>query len=78
MIPSDGPHSKPVPHDAHLYGERHPIECLIDEIKRFRRVATRYERTARDLLAMISLACAVIRLRRMSTRRKAVMDWGGP
>ena len=39
------------------------MECFINELKQSRRIATRYEKTARHLLAMIHLACAMVWLR---------------
>jgi transposase len=42
-----------------LYGIRYQIECFFFELKRFRRIATRFEKTARNFAAFISLACAM-------------------
>jgi transposase len=40
-----------------LYAVRYLVECFFHELKRFRRLATRYEKTARNYLALIHLAC---------------------
>ena len=32
--------------DKHLYAQRHLIECCFSKLKQFRRVATRFEKTA--------------------------------
>jgi len=42
------------------YKERNLIERLFQKLKHFRPVATRYERLARNYLAMVFLASALI------------------
>ena len=49
--------------DEHFYAQRHLIECCISKLKQFRRVATRYEKTARNYLAIIIIAAIVLWLR---------------
>ena len=49
--------------DKHIYKERHLVECCINKLKHFRRVATRYEKTARNYLAIITAAAIVLWLR---------------
>jgi transposase len=44
-------------YDKHLYKERHLVEVFFNRIKHFRRIATRYEKTARNFLSMIYIAC---------------------
>ncbi len=63
VIPSHPARAQPVPHDRDLYKERHVVECFFAKIKQFRRIATRYEKTAANFLAMVHLACAMICLR---------------
>jgi len=63
VIPSDKSRSKPVFHDRHLYKERHVVECFFAKLEHFRRIATRYEKTATNFLAMVHLACAMVWLR---------------
>ena len=46
--------------DKKLYRIRYRVECLFHELKRCRRIATRYEKTGRNFLALIHLACALI------------------
>lgn len=41
-----------------LYRIRYRVECFFHDIKRFRAVATRYDKTARNYLAMVQIACA--------------------
>lgn len=56
-------HSKPertraLPLDRKLYKKRYLVEVFFHNLKRFRAVATRYEKTARNYLALVQLACA--------------------
>jgi len=46
--------------DKHMYKARHLIENFYCKLKQFRAIATRYEKTARNFLAGIHLAAAVI------------------
>ena len=48
--------------DRHLYKERNLVERFINRIKHYRRVATRYEKTARNFLAFVQLAAIMILL----------------
>ena len=45
--------------DFALYAERNLIERFFNTIKHFRGIATRYEKTARNFLAGIHLACVL-------------------
>ncbi len=51
------------PVDRALYVERHVIECRLSKLKQFRRVATRFEKTAKNYLAVVTLAAIVLWLR---------------
>ena len=51
------------PLDKHLYAQRHLVECCFAKLKQFRRVATRYERTARNYLAVVTITAAILWLR---------------
>jgi transposase len=44
--------------DRRLYRRRYLVEVFFHNLKRFRAVATRYEKTARNYLALVQLACA--------------------
>ncbi|MCB2264062.1 MAG: IS5 family transposase, partial [Candidatus Thiosymbion ectosymbiont of Robbea hypermnestra] len=48
------------PYDKVIYQERNLVERLFQKLKSFRRIATRYERLARNYLAMLHLASAMI------------------
>ena len=46
--------------DAHLYKQRHLVECCFSRLKQFRRVAPRFEKTARNYFAVVTLAAIVL------------------
>jgi transposase len=46
--------------DQALYKERNRVERFFQKLKHFRRIATRYERLARNYQAMLSLVSTVI------------------
>ena len=50
-------------YDAHLYKERHLIECFFGKIKHYRRVFSRYEKLAINYLSMLSFVSTLIWLR---------------
>lgn len=49
---------QPCEFDRHLYKARHLIENFFCRLKQFRSIATRYDKTARNFLAGIQLACS--------------------
>jgi len=49
--------------DKHLYAQRHLVECCFSKLKQFRRVATRFEKTAANYLAVVTLAAVILWLR---------------
>lgn len=64
-------HSKPerkraLPLDRELYKQRYLVEVFFHNLKRFRAIATRYEKTAQNYLALIQVACAALWLFRDS------------
>ena len=63
VIPSNPSRAMKHPLDKPLYRERHLIECCIGKLKQFRRVATRYEKTARNYLAVVTLAATSLWLK---------------
>jgi transposase len=48
------------PYDKQLYKARHLMENFYCKLKQYRAIATRYDKTARNFLAGIHLAAAVI------------------
>lgn len=63
VIPNNPSRSIKYPLDADLYKQRHLIECCFSKLKQFRRVATRYEKTARNYRAVIAIAATTLWLR---------------
>jgi transposase len=63
VIPNNPSRARKHPLDKHLYAQRHLIECCISKLKQFRRVATRFEKTARNYLAVVTAAAIVLWLR---------------
>lgn len=49
--------TKPRCFDAVLYRQRHRVGFFFDRLKQLRRVATRYDKTARSYLAMAQIGC---------------------
>lgn len=43
-----------------IYATRYLVEVFFHNIKRFRALATRFEKTARNFLALLHLACAMV------------------
>jgi transposase len=63
VIPSKKNRKVPRAYDKHLYKERKKIEWFICLIKQYRRVATRYEKTARNFLGFVLVASIMVLLR---------------
>lgn len=63
VIPNNPSRSLKHSLDAHLYAQRHLVECCISKLKQFRRVATRYEKTARNYFAIVVIAAILLWLR---------------
>jgi len=49
-----------IPFDKEQYKERHLVECFFQKLKRYRRIATRYDKLAVRFLAFIHVACILI------------------
>ena len=60
VIPSRKNRLAPRAYDRHSYRERHLIECLFNRLKQFRRIATRYEKLARNFLSVLNIATAYV------------------
>jgi transposase len=43
-----------------FYAIRYRVECFFHDLKRFRAVATRYEKSAQNYLALVHVACAML------------------
>lgn len=63
VIPPKANRVDPERYDKALYRERNAVERFFAKIKQFRRIATRYEKLARNYLTMVLLAAAIVWLR---------------
>ena len=63
VIPNNPSRARKYPIDRYLYAQRHLIECCFSKLKQFRRVATRFEKTARHYLAVVTIAATILWLR---------------
>ena len=46
--------------DRKLYASRYLVELFFHKLKRFRAIATRYDKTARNYLAIVQVACTFL------------------
>ena len=60
VIPSSARRKPLIPHDRQAYRQRNLIERMFARLKDFRRIATRYDKLARNYLAGVLLAAALI------------------
>lgn len=63
VIPSLSNRARPRDYDRDRYRDRNLAERLWFKVKQYRRVATRYEKTARNFLAFVRVASILILLR---------------
>lgn len=63
VIPNNPSRALKYPLDKQLYAQRHLVECCFSKLKQFRRIATRYEKTARNYQAMIALVATILWLK---------------
>ena len=59
MIPSTTSRKQPFPLDRKAYRRRNVIERMFGRLKDFRRIATRYDKLARNFLAGVCLVAAL-------------------
>lgn len=59
VIPANPTHPQR-DYDTHLYKDRHLVENFFQKIKRFRRIAMRFEKLARNFLAFLLLASTLV------------------
>ena len=62
VIPSNRSRATPKAYDKVIYKDRHLVECFFAKVKRFRRIATRFEKTSKNYLAMIYVAAVIVLL----------------
>jgi transposase len=58
VIPSTASRRVPIPYDAVAYKDRNRVERMWCRLKDFRRVATRYDKLARNYLSGVFIAAA--------------------
>jgi transposase len=58
VIGSNPRRRRKLPVNRALYGGRYLVEIFFHNLKRFRAIATRFEKTARNYLALTQLVCA--------------------
>lgn len=59
MIPSTASRKRPYPLDREAYRRRNLIERMFCRLKDWRRIATRYDRLARNYLSALALVATV-------------------
>jgi transposase len=60
VIPPRSNRTEQRAYDRHVYKDRNLVERFFSRLKQFRRVATRYEKLARNFTSMLNLVCAYI------------------
>jgi putative transposase len=60
VIPNRSNRKQPFSFNKRRYKERQRIENAFSRLKDFRRIATRYDRLARNFLASVCLAAALV------------------
>ncbi len=60
VIPAKSNRCIPIPHDREKYRWRNLVERLFNKLKNFRRVATRYDKTAESYLGFVALASVTL------------------
>lgn len=60
VVPNRSNRKQPFSFDKNAYKQRHKIENAFCRLKDFRRIATRYDRLARNFLASVCLVAAIV------------------
>ena len=63
VIPSTAARTQEIPYNRRAYRRRNRVERLVNKLKQFRRIATRYEKLAETFLALIHLTAAFVMMR---------------
>ena len=63
VIPPKANRAKPIACDFAMYRWRHLVENFFCDLKQFRRIATRYDKTDQSFSAMIYLAASLMALK---------------
>jgi len=67
VIPPRSNRKTPIEYDHVAYKRRNLIERCVNRLKQFRRIATRYEKTARACLSMLCVAAARLWIKTVNT-----------
>jgi len=67
VIPPRSNRKTPIDYDRQAYKRRNLIERCVNRLKQFRRIATRYEKTARAYLLMLCIAAARLWIKTVNT-----------
>ena len=62
VIPPRSNRNEQRPYSKQRYKQRNLVERFINRIKHYRRIATRYEKTARNYLAFVNFAATLVSL----------------
>ena len=60
VIPAKSNRRIPIPHDCEKYRWRNLVERLFNKLKNWRRIATRYDKTAESYLGFVALASVAL------------------
>ena len=60
VIPPRSNRTEQRDYDRHVYKDRNLVERFFNRLKQFRRMATRYEKLARNFVSLLNLVCAYI------------------
>jgi transposase len=60
IIPPRSNRLNPRAYDRHLYKERHLVECFFNKIKHYRRIFSRFEKTAENFMAFLHFVAFLI------------------
>lgn len=63
IIPPRSNRKTPRDYDRHRYKARNLVERFFNQLKQFRRVATRYEKLASHFAAMVTCRCIILWLK---------------
>jgi transposase len=63
VIPPRSNRQTPREYDAHLYRERHLVECFINKIKHFRHIFSRFDKLSMRYFGFLSFVGALVWLR---------------
>ena len=67
VISSHPNRTRAIPKNRKLYALRYKVECMFHDLKLNRAVATRYEKSGRNFLAALHVACGLLWLNSLTT-----------